>query len=107
MLYFKYKKFIKIFKFVKRFKKLDNIEFKLEEKYGHDAEEALSILRAKGAFVCIGILHEGIDSAKIDAIILEYEERCSSMFWGFVKWAFATLLSIGGLVVTYLSFVKN
>ena len=34
MLYFKYKKFIKIFKFVKRFKKLDNIEFKLEEKYG-------------------------------------------------------------------------
>ena len=69
-------------------------------------EEALSILKAKGAFVCIGVLHEGIDSAKIDAIILEYEERCSSMFWGFVKWTIGTSLSIGGLVVAYMSFAK-
>lgn len=106
MLYFKYKKFIKIFKFVKKLKELNHIDFELEEKYGHRAEEALSILKAKGGIVKAGYFYDRLNSDKMDAIILEYEERCSSMFWGFVKWAIGTSLSIGGLVVAYMSFAK-
>ena len=106
MLYFKYKKFIKLFKIIKRKNDIEGIAFDLEEKYGKIAEEAISILRAKGVIVNLSLWHESLNSYKMDAIILEYEERCSSMFWGFVKWTIATLLSIGGLVVTYLSFAK-
>ncbi len=107
MLYLKYKKFIKLFKIIKKKNDIEGIAFDLEEKYGHRAEEALSILRAKNVIVKEGYFYDRLNSDKMDAIILEYEERCSSMFWGFVKWTIATSLSIGGLVVTYLSFAKN
>jgi hypothetical protein len=53
MLYFKYRNFIKIFKTIKKVNNVDNIEWKLEDKYGSSANEALSILRAKGVFVNI------------------------------------------------------
>ena len=106
MLYFKYKKFIKLFKIIKRKNDIEGIAFDLEEKYGKIAEEAISILRAKGGIVKAGYIFDRMNSDKMDAIILEYEERCSSMFWGCVKWTIGTSLSVGGLVVAYMSFAK-
>ena len=106
MLYFKYKKFIKIFKTVKMVNNLDHIDWRLEEKYGSISKEALSILRAKGVIVNIGMFHEGVNSSQMDAVILEYEDKCSSMFWSCVKWVIGTILSVTGLVIAYLTFVK-
>ena len=106
MLYFKYRKFIKIFKTLKKVNNLDHIEWRLEEKYGSIANEALSILRAKSVFVNVGLFHENVNYAKMDAIILEYEERCSSMFWGFLKWTIGTIIAIAGLCFAYLTFTK-
>ena len=48
ILYFKYKKFIKIFKYIKKRGNTERLDWILEEKYGADAEEALSLLMAKG-----------------------------------------------------------
>lgn len=106
MLYFKYRKFIKIFKFIKKVNNIDQIEWRLEDKYGSIAREALSILRARGVFVNVGLFHENVNDAKMDAIILEYDERCSSMFYGFLKWTIGTVIAIAGLVIAYLSFLK-
>lgn len=106
MLYFKYKKFIKIFKTIKKANNLDHIEWRLEEKYGSISKEALSILRAKGVFVNVGMFHENVNTAQMDAVILEYEDKCSSMFWSCVKWVIGTLLSVAGLIIAYLTFVK-
>ena len=86
MLYFKYRKFVKIFKVIKKVNNIDHIQWRLEEKYGNIANEALSILRVKGVFVNVGLFHENVNNSMMDAIILEYEDRCSSMFWGFLKW---------------------
>lgn len=106
MQYFKYRKFIKIFNYIKKVNNLDHIEWQLEEKYGSIAKEALSILRAKGVFVNVGLFHENVNNAKMDAIILEYEDRCSSMFWGFLKWTIGTVIAIAGLYIAYLTFTK-
>ena len=106
MLYFKYRKFIKIFKTVKKVNNIDHIEWRLEEKYGNTANEALSILRAKGVFENVGFFHENVNTAKMDAILLEYEDRCSSMFWGFFKWTIGTVIAIAGLWFAYLTFTK-
>ena len=106
MLYFKYKRFIKIFKTIKKVKNTDRLEWRLEEKYGSISREAISILRAKNVFISVGIFHENVDSSKSDAIILEYEDRCSSMFWGFMKWTIGTMIAIAGLYFAYLSLVK-
>lgn len=106
MLYFKYRKFVKIFKTVKKVNNLDHIEWRLEEKYGSIANEALSTLRTKGVFVNVGLFHENVNNAKMDTIILEYEERCSSMFWGFLKWTIGTIIAIAGLCLAYLTFTK-
>ena len=106
MLYYKYKKFIKIFKIVKRANNTEHIQWKLEEKYGDVANEAISILKAKGVVGYVGLNHEYVDSSKIDAIILEYEAKRSSMFWGFLKWVIGTLLTIVGLVIAFLSLNK-
>ena len=106
MLYFKYRKFIKIFKTIKKVNNIDHIQWRLEEKYGNIANEALSILRANGVFIDVGLFHENVNNAKMDAIILEYEERCSSMFWGFLKWTIGTIIAIAGLCLAYLTFTK-
>lgn len=106
MLYFKYKKFIKIFKIVKKANNTEKMQWRLEEKYGDVANEAISLLKAKGIVGCIGLYNEYVDCSKIDAIILEYEAKRSSMFWGFLKWVIGTLLTIAGLVIAYLSLNK-
>ena len=106
MLYFKYKKFIKIFKTIKKTNNLDHIEWRLEEKHGSISKEALSILRAKGVFVNVGMFHENVNTAQMDAVLLEYEDKCSSMFWSCVKWVIGTLLSVAGLIIAFLTFVK-
>lgn len=106
MLYFKYKKFIKIFKAIKKVKNLDHIEWRLEDKFGSISKEALSILRAKGVFVNVGMFQENVNTAQMDAIILEYEEKCSSMFWSCVKWVIGTSITIAGLILAYMTFVK-
>ena len=51
MLYFKYRKFIKIFNIIREVNNLDHIEWRLEQKYGRIANEEVSILRAQGVFV--------------------------------------------------------
>ena len=106
MLYFKYSKFIKIFKTIKKANNLDHIRWRLEEKYGNIANEALSILRAKGVFVNAGLFHENVNNSMMDATILEYEDRCSSMFWGFLKWTIGTVIAIAGLYIAYLRLTK-
>ena len=106
MLYFKYKKYIKIFKTIKKVNNLDHIEWRLEEKYGSTASEALSILRAKGALVNVGVFHESANTARMDATISEYEDKCSSMFWVGFRWTIGTVIAIAGLVIAYLSFLK-
>lgn len=106
MLYFKYRKFIAIFKYIQKRKSLERIELDLENKYGTVANEALSILRAEGGIIPCGIFNETKNRARLDAIVLEYEDKCSTAFWGFVKWTIGTLIAIAGLFITYLSFVK-
>ena len=106
MLYFKYSKFIKIFKTIKKANNLDHIQWRLEEKYGNIANEALSILRAKGVFVNAGLFHENVNNSMMDATILAYEDRCSSMFWGFLKWTIGTVIAIAGLYIAYLRLTK-
>lgn len=107
MLYFKYKKFIKIFKYIKKRGNIEHLDWILEEKYGKDAEEALSVLTAKGGITrhFMSSLYEP-QSAKMNEIILEYEDKCSAMFWEFVKWTIGTVIAIAGLYIAYLSFVK-
>ena len=107
MLYFKYKKFIKIFKIVKKANNTEHIQWRLEEKYGDIANEAISILKAKGVVGSVGFSHEYVDSSKIDAIILEYEAKRSSMLWSFVKWVIGTILTVLGLIIAYLSFANG
>ena len=85
---------------------VENLEWKLEDKYGTIANEAVSILRAKGGITQYSMFHESKNSANLDAIILEYEDKCSSMFWGFVKWTIGTVIAVAGLFIAYLSFIK-
>lgn len=106
MLYFRYKKFVKIFKIVKKANNIEHIEWKLEEKYGNDAKDAISILRAEGAVGYVGLYHECVNSVKMDTLILEYEAKCSSIFWGCVKWMIGTTLTVMGLLIAYSSLSK-
>lgn len=106
MLYFKYKKFIKIYKTIKKMNNVEHLEWKLEDKYGDISKEAVSFLRAKGGLTNIGLFHQGKDVANIDALIIELEDKCSGMFWEFVKWSIGTGIAIAGLYIAYLSFVK-
>ena len=106
MLYFKYRKFITIFKYIQKRNNLEHLEWDLEEKYGTDAKEAVSILRAKGGIIPCGIFYETKNTARLDTIVLEYEDKCSSAFWGFVKWTIGTIIAIAGLIIAYLSFAK-
>ncbi len=106
MLYCKYRKFIKIFKTIQNANDLYHLDWKLEEKYGKNAQEAFSILRAKGGINQYNLYNENKNTANIDTIILEYEDKCSSMLWGFLKWTIGTLIAIAGLIIAYLSFVK-
>ena len=107
MLYFKYRKFIRIFKYIKERGNIEHLDWMLEEKYGKVAEEALSILMARGGVSkhFMSSFYEP-HSAKLDEIILEYEDKCSSMFWEFVKWTIGTVIAVVGLYIAYLSFVK-
>lgn len=106
MLYFKYRKFIKIFKTIQNVNNLEHLEWKLEDKFGDSAKEAVSILRAKGGITPYGLFQECKNTAIIDAAILEYKDKCSSMFWGFVKWTIGTVIAVAGLFIAYLSFIK-
>lgn len=106
MLFFKYKKFIKIFKTVKKMNNIEHLDWTLEEKYGNIAYEAISILRAKGVITEYGLFHQSKNSPRLDALILEYEDKCSSLFWGFVKWSIGTIIAVASLYIAYLSFVK-
>lgn len=108
MLYCKYKKFIKIFKYIKRLRSTGSLEFNLENKFGDDAKEAVSILKAKGGLYNYNMMSFDLakDDAKIDAAILEYKEKASELFWGFIKWVIGTGIAIAGLYIAYLSFVK-
>ena len=107
MLYFKYRTFIKVFKYIKKRGNTEHLDWILEEKYGKVAEEALSILMARGGVSkhFMSSFYEP-HSAKLDEIILEYEDKCSSMFWEFVKWTIGTVIAVVGLYIAYLSFVK-
>lgn len=106
MLYFKYRKFITIFKYIQRRNSLEHFEWDLEDIYGPVSKEAVSILRAKGGIIPCGIFNETKNKARLDTIILEYEDKCSTAFWGFVKWTIGTVIAIAGLFIAYLSFVK-
>ena len=106
MLYFKYRKFIKIFKYIKKMNNIEHFEWTLKEKYGEIAQEAISILMAKGGITEYGLFHKGRNESNIDALILEYEDKCSAIFWEFVKWTIGTVIAIAGLYIAYLSFVK-
>lgn len=103
MLYFKYRKFLKIFRTVKKMNNVEHLDWKLEEKYGPIAKEAISILRAKGGLVPVGILHESKNTTSLDALILEYEDKCSSMLWGCIKWGIGTLIAGISLYFAYSS----
>ena len=106
MLYFKYKKFIKIFKTIQKANNTENLEWSLTNRYGAVAKEAISILEAKGGIqrhqMSFGFYKT---TPKIDAIILEYKDKCSSMFWGCVKWVIGTIIAVIGLYFAYKSFV--
>ena len=106
MLFFKYKKFIKIFKTVKKMNNIEHLDWTLEEKYGSIAYEAISILRAKGVITEYGLFNQSKNTPRLDALILEYEDKCSSLFWGFVKWSIGTIIAVASLYIAYLSFVK-
>lgn len=106
MLYFKYRKFIKIFETIQQANNIEHLEWKLEDKFGDSAKEAVSILRAKGGIIKYSMFNECKNNANIDAIILEYKDKCSSMFWGFLKWTIGTGIAAAGLYITYLSFGK-
>lgn len=85
---------------------VEHLDWKLEEKYGPIAKEAISILRAKGGLNEFGLFHESKNTSSLDALILEYEDKCSAMFWEFVKWTIGTAIAVAGLCIAYLSFVK-
>mgnify|MGYP006908832195 CR=1 FL=1 len=106
LLYFKYRKFIKIFRYIKNMNNMEQLEWALERKYGKIANESISILKAKGGITEYGFCHKGKNVSNIDALILEYEDKCSAMFWEFVKWTTGTIIAIAGLYIAYLSFVK-
>lgn len=106
MLYYKYRKFIKIYKTIKKMDNMEHLEWRLEEKYGSIAKEAISILKAKGGITEYGLFHQGKDVGRIDALILEYEDKCSAMLWEFVKWTIGTVIAVAGLYIAYLSFVN-
>jgi hypothetical protein len=38
---------------------------------------------------------------------MEYEDKCSSLFWSFIKWTIGTGIAVAGLIITYLSFVQK
>lgn len=107
MLYFKYRKFLKIFRTVKKTNNVEHLDWKLEEKYGAIAKEAISILRVKRGLTEVGLFHETKNITNIDALILEYEDKCSSMFWEFIKWTVGTVIAAAGLYIAYLSFIKS
>ncbi len=106
MQYFKYRKFISIFKYIQNRNSLKHFEWDLEERYGTIAKEAISILRAKGGIIPCGLFREAKNNAKLDVIILEYEDKCSTSFWGFIKWTIGTIIATAGLYMAYLSIVK-
>ena len=85
---------------------MEHLDWKLEDRYGNLGKEALSILRSKGGIIYYNIFNECKNAAKIDDIILEYEYKCSSMFWGFLKWSIGTIIAVAGLAIAYLSFLK-
>jgi len=85
---------------------MEHFEWTLEEKYGEIAQEAISIMMAKGGITEYGLFHKGKNESNIDALILEYEDKCSALFWEFVKWTIGTVIAIAGLYIAYLSFVK-
>lgn len=103
MLYFKYRKFVRIFDYVKRLNRMEHLDFILEQKFGKDAKEAISILKARGGLYMFNIMSFSLakDEAKIDAAILEYNEKSSAMFWGFVKWTIGTAIAIVGAWFAY------
>lgn len=84
---------------------MEHFEWALEEKYGEIAKEAISILWAKGGITSYGLFHRDKNTSNIDALILEYEDKCSAMFWEFVKWTLGTMIAIVGLYFAYLSLV--
>lgn len=84
---------------------MEHFEWALEEKYGEIAKEAISILWAKGGLTSCGLFHRAKNESNIDALILEYEDKCSAMFWEFVKWTVGTIIAIAGLYIAYLSLV--
>ena len=85
---------------------MEHLEWTLEDKYGDIANEAVSLLRAKGGLTKYSIFDECKNTAIIDAVILEYKDKCSSMFWGFLRWIIGTGIAVAGLYIAYLSFVK-
>lgn len=107
MIYFKYRKFIRIFKYIQKMNNLEHLDWQLEERFGVVSKEAFAILEARG-----GLHRQGIysywnrDNSIIESLITEYNEKCSSMFWEFVKWTIGTGIAIAGLYIAYLSFVK-
>lgn len=107
MLYFRYRRYIKVFKRIKNANNVNGIDIFPEDRFGKDVSDAISILKTNGGLYNYG-LHSNLakDGAKIDATILEYEEKCSRILWGIVKWAIGTAIAIAGLFFAYLS-IKN
>lgn len=85
---------------------MEHFEWALEKKFGKISQEAISIMMAKGGIRECGLFHKAKNESSIDALILEYEDKCSAMFWEFVKWTIGTMIAIAGLYIAYLSFVK-
>ena len=108
MIYFKYKKFIQILKYIRKRNNLDHLEWDLDEKFGSYSKEVYSVLEARGGLRRQGIsFHLIKDTSIIDSLILEYKEKCSAMYWEFVKWTIGTAIAVAGLYIAYLSFVKS
>lgn len=98
MIYFKYRRYIKNFKKIRNANNVNGIDVFPEEKFGKDMSDAISILKANGGLYNYGLYSNlAKDNAKIDAIIFDYEEKCSSLLWGIVKWIIGTIIAIVGL----------
>lgn len=108
MLYFRYRRYIKAFKRIKNANNVNGIDIFPEDRYGKDVSDAISILKANRGLYNYG-LHSNLakDDAKIDATILEYEEKCSRLVWAAVRWIIGTAIAIAGLYFAYLSIENS
>lgn len=100
MRYFKYKTYIKVFRYI-RDKDFDR-NFLLDEKFGKRGNEAKSILESRKGIVNV-FTGWNKNVAIIDSIIIEYEDRVSQLLWNFV----IIIISICTFIITLVTLLKT